>query len=59
LGDLYAVASALCFASANVMIVRGAARGDDDNGAFLSLLLTAGISALGWLAIGRRADSSR
>ena len=52
LGDLYAVASALCFASANVMIVRGAALGDDDNGAFLSLLLTAGISALGWAAIG-------
>jgi len=26
--------------------------GDDDNGAFLSLLLTAGISALGWAAIG-------
>jgi len=51
-GDLYAVASALCFACANVMIVRGAARGDDDNGAFLSLLLTAGISALGWAAIG-------
>jgi len=51
-GDLFAIASALCFASANVMIVRGAARGDDDNGAFLSLLLTAAISALGWAAIG-------
>lgn len=51
-GDLYAIASALCFAIANVTIVRGAARGDDDNGAFLSLLLTAGISAAGWVMIG-------
>jgi len=52
IGDLYAIASALCFAIANVTIVRGASRDDDDNGAFLSLLLTAGISAAGWLAIG-------
>jgi drug/metabolite transporter (DMT)-like permease len=51
-GDLYAIASALCFATANVMIVRGAARGDDDNGAFLSLLVTAGISAAGWAILG-------
>jgi drug/metabolite transporter (DMT)-like permease len=51
-GDLYAVASALCFATANVMIVRGAARGGDDNGAFLSLLLTAGISGVGWALAG-------
>jgi drug/metabolite transporter (DMT)-like permease len=51
-GDLYAIASALCFATANVMIVRGAARGDEDNGAFLSLLVTAGISACGWAILG-------
>ena len=52
MGDLYAAGSALCFATANVMIVRGAAHGDDDNGAFLSLLVTAGISAAGWAILG-------
>jgi len=52
IGDLFAIASALCFATANITIVRGAAPGDDDNGAFLSLLLTAGISAAGWLILG-------
>jgi drug/metabolite transporter (DMT)-like permease len=50
--DILAIASAFCFAIANVTIVRGAAPGDDDNGAFLSLLLTAGIAFAGWVAIG-------
>lgn len=50
MGEWLALASALCFAVSNVTIVRGARRGGDDNGAFLSLLLTAAISALGWLA---------
>ena len=49
MGDAFALASALCFAISNVTIVRGARRGSDDNGAFLSLLLTAAISAAGWL----------
>ena len=46
MGEWYALGSALCFAVANITIMRGAPRGADDNGAFLSLLLTAGISAL-------------
>ncbi len=50
MGDAFALASALCFAVSNVTIVRGARRGSDDNGAFLSLLLTAAISAAGWFA---------
>lgn len=52
MGEWYALGSALCFAVANITIMRGAPRGADDNGAFLSLLLTAGISALGWLFVG-------
>jgi drug/metabolite transporter (DMT)-like permease len=51
-GDAFAIASAVCFAAANVTLVRGAAPGDDDNGAFLSLLLTAAIAGAGWVAIG-------
>ena len=51
-GDVYAIASALCFAISNVTIVKGAARDADDNGAFLSLLITAAIAGAGWLAIG-------
>jgi drug/metabolite transporter (DMT)-like permease len=54
MGDLYALASALCFAISNVTVMRGAPRGAGDNGAFLSLLLTAAISAAGWLVIGSR-----
>ena len=52
MGELLALASALCFGAANVTIVRGAQRGTDDNGAFLSLLMTAGISATAWIASG-------
>ena len=51
-GDLFAIASAACFAAANITIVRGAAPGDDDNGAFLSLLVTAAIAGAGWLLVG-------
>ena len=43
-GDALALASAACFAVANVTIVRGADPESGDNGAFLSLLLTAAIS---------------
>jgi drug/metabolite transporter (DMT)-like permease len=52
MGDAYALASTTCFASANVLIARGTRPGVQDNGAFVSLLLTAGISGLGWLAFG-------
>jgi drug/metabolite transporter (DMT)-like permease len=51
-GDLFAIASAILFAVANITIVRGAAPGDDDNGAFLSLLITAGVAFAGWILIG-------
>jgi len=51
-GDAYALASATCFAAANILIARGARPGDADNGAFVSLLLTAGISGAGWAAMG-------
>ena len=54
MGEFYALASALCFAISNVAVMRGAPRGAADNGAFLSLLLTAAISALGWLVLGSR-----
>jgi drug/metabolite transporter (DMT)-like permease len=52
MGEVYALASALCFGASNVTIMLGLRRGADDNGAFLSLLLTAGLSALGWLGLG-------
>jgi drug/metabolite transporter (DMT)-like permease len=49
MGELLALASGFCFAVSNVCIVRGAPRGATDNGAFLSLLLTAVIAGCGWL----------
>jgi drug/metabolite transporter (DMT)-like permease len=52
IGDVLAIASAAFFAVANVTIVKGASPGDDDNGAFLSLLLTAAIAGAGWALIG-------
>jgi drug/metabolite transporter (DMT)-like permease len=51
-GDAFALASTTCFATANVLIARGTRPGQQDNGAFVSLLLTAGISGAGWLAWG-------
>jgi drug/metabolite transporter (DMT)-like permease len=48
-GELFALLSATCFASANVTIMRGAGAKGQDNGAFLSILLTAGIAAMLWL----------
>ena len=55
MGDVYAIASALCFGISNVTIMRGAPKGSGDNGAFLSLLLTAAISAVGWIVMGLEA----
>jgi drug/metabolite transporter (DMT)-like permease len=52
LGDLLALASATSFAIANVTIARGARPDAEDNGAFVSLLLTAAISGLAWLGLG-------
>lgn len=53
MGDLVALASAFCWAGANVMIARGVrdTRGAD-NGAFLSILLTVALSAAVWLFTG-------
>lgn len=52
LGDLFTVASTLCFASSNVTVARGARPGADDNGAFVSLLITMAIAAAGWAVAG-------
>jgi len=49
--DALALASAACFAISNVTIARGA-RGSTDNGAFVSLLLTAGIAGACWAILG-------
>jgi drug/metabolite transporter (DMT)-like permease len=51
-GDLLALASASCFAISNVTIARGARPEGEDNGAFVSLLLTTAIAGLGWMAMG-------
>jgi drug/metabolite transporter (DMT)-like permease len=51
-GDLFAIASASCFAVSNVTIARGSRHGNADNGAFVSLLITAVIAGGGWLALG-------
>jgi drug/metabolite transporter (DMT)-like permease len=51
-GDAWALASTTCFASANVLIVRGTKTGVADNGAFISLIITAAIAGTGWLALG-------
>ena len=50
-GDALALASATCFAISNVTIARGA-RGSEDNGAFVSLLITAFIAGVCWAALG-------
>jgi drug/metabolite transporter (DMT)-like permease len=51
-GDAYAIASAACFAVSNVTIARGARPGSQDNGAFVSLLITTAISGAGWIIVG-------
>jgi len=52
LGDALAIASASCFAVSNVTIARGARPEAEDNGAFVSLLITVAISAAGWILLG-------
>lgn len=49
MGELAALLSASCFAAANVTIVRGTGGRSADNGAFLSILMTATLSALAML----------
>jgi drug/metabolite transporter (DMT)-like permease len=52
LGDALAIASAVSFAVSNVTIARGARPEAEDNGAFVSLLLTTVIAGGAWLALG-------
>lgn len=52
LGDALAIASASCFAVSNVTIARGARPEGQDNGAFVSLLITVAIAAAGWILLG-------
>ena len=54
MGEWLALLSACCFAASNVTIMRGAGAKGQDNGAFLSILLTAGIAGALWLAQGVR-----
>jgi drug/metabolite transporter (DMT)-like permease len=51
-GDLIAIASAVSFAVANILIARGTRPGGGDNGAFVSLVITTLIAGLGWAAVG-------
>jgi drug/metabolite transporter (DMT)-like permease len=51
-GDALALASASCFAVSNVTIARGARPGSEDNGAFVSLLITTAIAGAAWIALG-------
>jgi drug/metabolite transporter (DMT)-like permease len=52
LGDLFTVASTLCFATSNITVARGNRPGGGDNGAFISLLITTAIAGAAWLVQG-------
>lgn len=52
MGELLALFSACCFAASNITIARGAAAKAQDNGAFLSILITAVMAAVVWIATG-------
>jgi drug/metabolite transporter (DMT)-like permease len=52
LGELLALTGATCFAIANVTISLGAVRKKGDNGALLSVIVTAAVSLLVWLLVG-------
>ena len=52
IGEFFALLSAFCFATANVTITKGSVVGDADNGAFLSILLTAGVAMIAILISG-------
>ncbi|HZZ91511.1 MAG TPA: DMT family transporter [Usitatibacter sp.] len=51
-GDALAIASATSFSLANILIARGSRPEGGDNGAFLSLLVTAAIAGAGWAIEG-------
>ena len=52
MGEFFALLSAACFATANVTINRGSVAGNADNGAFLSILLTAAVAVVAMLLSG-------
>ncbi|WP_164527771.1 MULTISPECIES: EamA family transporter [Georhizobium] len=52
IGPLFALFGALAFALANVAIAKGAHEGERNNGAFLSILMTACLSGSLWLLLG-------
>ena len=52
LGDGFTVASSFFFAASNILVAQGNREAREDNGAFVSLLITAGISGALWLAVG-------
>lgn len=52
LGDLFTVASTLCFASSNVTVARANRTASEDNGAFISLLITTAIAGAAWAIQG-------
>jgi drug/metabolite transporter (DMT)-like permease len=51
-GDAFAIASATCFAIAGITAARGMRPGADDNGAFVSLIVTTVIAGGIWIALG-------
>ncbi|WP_020656481.1 DMT family transporter [Massilia niastensis] len=53
-GELLALVSACCFAAANITVARGATGKEQDNGAFLSILITALMAGGVWIAAGQR-----
>ena len=59
MGELFALLSAACFATANVTITRGSIAGNADNGAFLSILLTAAVAVIAMLLAGNSPDAGK
>lgn len=59
MGELLALLSAGCFATANVTITRGSIAGNADNGAFLSILLTAAVAVIAMLLAGNSPDAGK
>ncbi len=51
-GDAFTLLSSLCFAVSNITVARGARPGAEDNGAFVSLLITTAIAAACWVVLG-------
>ena len=51
-GDAFAVASSVGFATSNVLVAQGMRGGRDDNGAFLSLLVTLVLASALWAVLG-------